>query len=339
MNPLALVIEFIQDILRLFELLAELRFEHGSLTLAFSLSSIPILVLGTVIIRNLHRSYKATGFSLRFLVALPLYILNLASKFLLITLLVLLFMNPYILRPQTITVEEAVEGKFPDKGVAVIILIDCSNSMWEKSSIGDFTKFELAKNVAQRFLKYLLKNDTAIIAFFADTVVNYTRIGASINETLEFLSSFNKAYNYTSIGNALSFALSLREALQKPTAILLVSDGGNNGGVDPISIAEDAMRNNVTIFTVFTGGGEHSNPFLLLTLSRKTNGTFFDASNLNQRFLETFSETINRKVRYLTLRKNIGTEVTILYRDYETPFKAIVKALFLVAAVMFLTGV
>jgi Ca-activated chloride channel family protein len=68
-----------------------------------------------------------------------------------------------------------------------------------------------------------------------------------------------RAYGHTAIGNAIQLASSILNGLRGPNgrhvpgAIVLLSDGGSNNGVDPIAAARQAAAEHIPVYTIALG--------------------------------------------------------------------------------------
>ncbi|HTX45032.1 MAG TPA: VWA domain-containing protein [Solirubrobacteraceae bacterium] len=68
-----------------------------------------------------------------------------------------------------------------------------------------------------------------------------------------------RAYGHTAIGNAIELASSILNGLRGPDgrhvpgAIVLLSDGGSNNGVDPIAAARQAAAEHIPVYTIALG--------------------------------------------------------------------------------------
>ena len=338
MNILTEILKYIYALLQLLQMLDELKFEHSQYMYVLVLAPLGVFLMVLITTRRAWKIKRTLEVgATKALIIIPVYAINLLSKTLLLLLLMLLLLKPYILVERVIPIEEEMEGKYMDKSIACIVLIDCSHSM--ALNLRNSSRLEFGKLMAISLLDRLRENDTVIAAFFADSIVASTPPNASVTAIKEMIRKFNATHDYTSIGNALSYALSLRELLQKPMAIILISDGGNNGGANPLEIAEKARQMNVPIFTIFVGDGRYSNRYVLQAIASKSNGTFFDSSNVTTEALGKFSKVIARKMKYLTLKRTLRLEERVLVKDYNTPFRVITRAMLVLALLMFLTGV
>ena len=313
-----------------------LRFERSELIVPAALLPVSVIVFALLARRNLSRALKVleAGSGRRVALAL-LYAVNLASKLVVALLLALLILKPYAVSKVTVPIEKEIESKYMEEEALFVVMIDCSNSMAEAA--GNETKLDAAKRLARLMLDEIPENDKVVVAFFADSVVASTSLNASREDAYDLLASFNKTRDYTSIGNAVSYALSLARLGNWPTAVVLISDGENNGGADPLDVARRAATLNVTITTVLVGGPGTSNPALLEEMARLTNGTFIDVSGGFDP--SSLPRLIARRTKYSALRRNVRLEEVVEVKDYERPFTLAVKSLVLAVIVMLLTGV
>ena len=329
------MLPLIESFFKLLEILFKLHYERTYLLPLLSVIILPIILI-LITTRNIRKVFRILEpIKKRKILVFILYPLNILAKIIVLLLIILLILKPYLLSVKTIIIEEEMEGKYMDKSTLIVILIDCSHSM--ELPFNGSTRLETAKKLAENIVEHLSKNDTIVVAFFADTVVYSTPLNASKEKIINLVKEFNKTEDYTSIGNALTYALTLGTALEKPTAVILISDGGNNGGVNPLKVAEKALKAKTPILTVYIGKRLYSNPVLLYEIAKKSNGTFFEAtSDIDYK---VFPRIIARKAKYMTLKRHIRLEEKVPVKDYETPFKLITESLILFTLIMFLTGV
>ncbi|MEA2291323.1 MAG: Ca-activated chloride channel [Solirubrobacteraceae bacterium] len=110
-----------------------------------------------------------------------------------------------------------------------------------------------------------------------------------------------KVHGATAMGDGLSLALDAAQAavpraIRPPAAIVLLSDGANTRGQDPITVADKAKRAGIRVYTVALGtqggvlqtkdasGNPKTEPVppdtgTLQEIARSTGGRFYDAAN------------------------------------------------------------
>jgi Ca-activated chloride channel family protein len=88
---------------------------------------------------------------------------------------------------------------------------------------------------------------------------------------------------YTAMGDGLALALDAARApraggVRPPARIVLLSDGANTRGVDPITVAQRAKRYGIPVFTVALGNPP-ADPATLQEIARTTGGRYYTASD------------------------------------------------------------
>lgn len=108
----------------------------------------------------------------------------------------------------------------------LLVLLDVSKSM------GSGERFTLAQYLVQRLLERY--HVPTVILAFAGTVVTITRPLTNVQELTQYRYVLRPVYTYTSIGDALYAAHYLVETCGVPLLTILITDGENNGGSDPV---------------------------------------------------------------------------------------------------------
>ncbi len=276
--------------------MTELLFDHPQLLLL-----IPPLEAGVLIlILRLRRNVDLLKRSLKFVRVTRwrfLFWATLAGKFLLVIVAIMLIASPYLLtvEKRSITVEEAMSRR-----CTVIVLLDVSKSM----SYDD--RFSMEMEVLREIVRNLRNSSLIIVKFAGMSEVVYAGNGENLGLEL----SPNETY--TSIGDALMFARGLARG---PSVVILLSDGGNNGGSDPIKAAEALKKSKIPVIAVQIGEGASTNASLMRSIAEITGGKFF----LGVPDLKSIGEVIVSSGKYAALKASGRAEVKVLRRDYDTP--------------------
>lgn len=128
----------------------------------------------------------------------------------------------------------------------ILILVDTSHSMGIKDEAGR-SRLEAAQKAVlddNTFQKKLGSLFTPVFFSFDENAIRKER------ETL--LQVGNPEGKQTRIGEAMTAALAAQDQ-KEVGAILLVSDGRNNGGTDPVEVARQASARNIPVFTLCFG--------------------------------------------------------------------------------------
>jgi len=169
---------------------------------------------------------------------LPLWLLGLAISFFAVALA----------RPQYGTKVEEVKGE----GVDIMIVLDVSTSM----SLRDFeprNRLETAKNVVQEFIRKRPYDRIGLVVFSA-LAFTHCPLTTDQQVLLNFVERVNfcrKEHDGTAIGNAIAMGVErLRSSKVKSKVIILVTDGENNRGIDPIQGAEIAKAFGIKVYPI-----------------------------------------------------------------------------------------
>lgn len=191
----------------------------------------------------------------------------------------------------------------PSHDGSVVLCVDTSGSMATTDIVP--TRAQAASNAAHIFVQNLPEGIRVGIVSFssqANVILPLEMSREVIDEGVERIPSPNGA---TAIGDALLLA---EETLPKTgqRAIVLLTDGVNNRGSDPIAAAQDLALHHITLYTVGIGtqnSGElvpgtdeaaGTDPDALREYAELTGGEFFpvkDADEIASTFLALTRET------------------------------------------------
>lgn len=141
------------------------------------------------------------------------------------------------------------------KGIDIMIVLDTSGSMQQDDM--EPNRLAAAKDVAQRFVEARekgLQNDRIGLVVFSriaftqcPLTVDYPILKQIIHRT-QFT---RKEFDGTAIGTALATALNrLKNSEAKSKVVILVTDGENNTGLDPMTAAGIAEAMKVKVYTI-----------------------------------------------------------------------------------------
>ncbi|XP_064642232.1 calcium-activated chloride channel regulator 1-like isoform X2 [Lineus longissimus] len=157
----------------------------------------------------------------------------------------------------------------------VLFLIDVSGSM-----IG--RPITMMQQAANNFILNIIRNDSYVgIATFASspkTRLNMTRIQSEADRVNVTRYIPREAGGGTRIGTGMQHAISLLISTPggitwaKGACVILMTDGKNGGGVDPLSLIHTANEYGITFYTI--GYSDASDP-VLEEIARRTGGQFF----------------------------------------------------------------
>jgi Ca-activated chloride channel family protein len=210
--------------------------------------------------------------------------------------------------------------RVPREDATVILAVDTSRSMGAKDVRP--TRLAAARSAARAFLaKVPAKYQVGVVAFAsrATTALPPTTDRELARTALDAL----RLGEGTVIGDAV--ALSTRLARKRPTVVVLISDGANEGGrVSPAAAARRARARRIPVYTVLVGtpngrverqlpGGFReivqvpASPQTLQQVARASGGRFFTAAT--DRRLRTVYEKLGSRLG----RRTTSREVTDLF--------------------------
>lgn len=169
-----------------------------------------------------------------------------------------------------------------------VIAIDASTSMLAD----DFkpTRFEAARESAYNFVDILPKGASVGIVTFASASLVDLRPTSNIEEIKNAIAAIEPHESGgTAIGDAIITSANIF-SLNNSKAIILLTDGQSNVGIDPETALDYAKKNDIVIHSVGVATKEGGNVSginliskideeLLVRMSNETNGKFFIADN------------------------------------------------------------
>jgi Ca-activated chloride channel homolog len=206
--------------------------------------------------------------------------------------------------------------KVPREDATVILAVDTSRSMGSKDVRP--TRLAAARSAARAFLgKVPGKYQVGVVAFAsrATTALPPTTDRGLARTALDGL----RLGEGTVIGDAV--ALSTRLARRRPTAVVVISDGANEGGrVSPATAARRARARRIPVYTVLVGtpngrvervlpGGFReivqvpSSPQTLQLVARVSGGRFFTARD--DRRLRDVYEKLGSRLGHRTTSREV----------------------------------
>lgn len=240
------------------------------------------------------------------------------------------------------------------EGVDIVIALDVSGSM----AALDFQpsdRLGVAKEVIESFL-HRRPDDRFGLVVFAGAAVTMCPLTLDHEVAARVLEGvrLDTLPDGTAIGMGLGTAVNRLRASTSPSKlVILVTDGSSNAGqLDPVTAADLAAEEGITVHTVLVGrGGEvpipvrlrdprtgrevreirrieiETNPELLAEISRRTGGTSFEARD-PEALARVFSEIDSlEKTEFASTR-------LVRYRERFEPWAAAALALLLVAVAL-----
>ncbi len=217
-----------------------------------------------------------------------------------------------------------------------VLAIDASSSMLAEDFFPN--RFEAAKINIGKFVDILHpKTKISIVTFSTSSIVDLKN-SQDIQETKDLISSLDLHQSGgTAIGDAIVTSVNLFES-NKSKAIVLITDGQNNVGIDTETAIEYANKNGVVIHTIGMAtkeGGKlpglevvsRIDQELLKRISEKTEGRFFVVEN-TESLLDAFNKiasrtekVVSKDISWILLIGAItllGLEWTLINTIYKT---------------------
>ncbi len=145
------------------------------------------------------------------------------------------------------TLEEEVEG------IDIVLAIDISRSMLARDLYPN--RLNAIKEVVYDFVDSSIGDRIGIVAFAGDATVvcPLTTDHGSVVSFIDRLDTNEPIRQGTGIGNAIHLAVNRFRDSEAGRVLILLTDGENNKGLDPIEAAEEAADAGVRVYTVGIG--------------------------------------------------------------------------------------
>jgi hypothetical protein len=192
-----------------------------------------------------------------------------------------------------------------------VLIIDRSGSM------ADYNKLVDAKAAAKTFVDLTdSSTDRNALVSFGTT--------SSLDQVLTFDKTLVKnaidsltTDDWTAIGSAINTANTHLSSTGRVNAIwieILLSDGGENQGTDPIGKANNAKALGITIYTIGLGGAGDFNETLLKEIANITGGKYYFAPNGT--VLQGIYQNISKEVLNMAGKNAVVKDVIPSYANY-----------------------
>ncbi len=259
-----------------------------------------------------------------------LYRLLFISRIAFVLCLALLLADPYYVRVQTIEITPDKIDPRQLQGLNVILLLDVSKSM------GYGPRFDLARGFLDSLMEEFGSNVTiSLVKFSGSAELIYSGEPEGVKPLIKTLVPNE---SYTSIGDALLFALYIARTSNIPSAIILVSDGGNNGGSDPIDSAKTLAESNLSIISVQVGSGARADPKLMDEIAKETNGHFFRLEEASYEEIASLAKETARSASYKALESSSKLSLEVEMKDYESAQRTLALILVILVLIQILGG-
>jgi Ca-activated chloride channel family protein len=189
----------------------------------------------------------------------------------------------------------------------ILLAVDTSYSM----SKDDYqpNRFEAAKNAVMFFLNQKIdtKDRVGLVTFgstcFEKLPLTAVNDGVLANVSLEL--SETKPAGRTSLSSALNAAVEIfknQGAPENPKILIMLTDGADNMGENPVVEAQKLKENSVTVYPVLIGTKTHYDEKILTEIAATTGGRFYSAPNKDE-LINLYSELAGKRKRIREMKK------------------------------------
>jgi Ca-activated chloride channel family protein len=136
------------------------------------------------------------------------------------------------------------------RGRNIVIALDISSSM-KAEDFGPGNRLDVAKRVVGEFIERR-RGDLIGLVVFAGTAFTQVPLTVDSGIVRAMLKRVNLGMlpDGTAIGTALATSLTHVESLPKSSVVVLITDGVNNRGLDPLAAAEAARALGIRVYTI-----------------------------------------------------------------------------------------
>lgn len=202
-------------------------------------------------------------------------------------------------RPQIGNTREVIRGQ----GVAIVLAVDISQSM----SAPDFApdnRLQAAKRVMGQFINQRQFDSIGLVIFArnafhqAPLTLNYP-ILLQLLDNIRLASELQGQQDGTALGIGLASAVNMLRASESASkVVILLTDGANNAGIDPIQVALATRALGIRVYAIGMGKADITSDLDEATLSQIasiTNGLYYRAEDTDG--LQVIYDRINRLER------------------------------------------
>lgn len=215
-----------------------------------------------------------------------------------------------------------INDRIPINDASLVLVLDHSGSM--AATDVQPTRLQAAVNAANTFIDQLPASIRLGVVSFSSTPDTVQRPTTN-HQAARSLIEAQDANGGTATGPALQLALQLLNAGKKhhpPAAIVLLSDGAANAGVNPVTVATQAKQDKVPIYTVALGTPEGvlnegfgqqvavpPDPALMDAIARTSGARAFDAQTADD--LSTVYQALGRQLSTVPHKRDLTIEFLI----------------------------
>ena len=259
---------------------------------------LPVLPVIVAIIVLIHK--RSTGRKARLAIALQGRVRSstwkLLSTAMAASMLIIALSQPVISYRERIPINSIEDMiKYNDKLPAqYIILVDVSPSM----HTGNPPRLDIALKVVRMIVDNIRDNGTIVLSVFGGRVEQLC-VGppSNISRILSMIRNYD--IKYTAIGDAIGYAVSCAHASRLPSIAVIITDGANNYGPDPVQTYIYANKTHLPILFIRVDSDPRANQ-LFAELVRR-GASIISASSFNIKSLEPVIEHAIQRMKYTAL--------------------------------------
>lgn len=139
------------------------------------------------------------------------------------------------------------------EGIEIVMAVDVSRSMLARDLYPD--RLSAIKEVVYSFVNSSYSDRIGVVAFAGDATVvcPLTNDHGSVINFVDRLTTDEPMRPGTAIGDAIHLAVKRFRDPEAGRVVILLTDGENNKGMDPLEAAEEAVEAGVRVYTVGVG--------------------------------------------------------------------------------------
>ena len=175
-----------------------------------------------------------------------------------------------------------------------IILVDVSPSM----HTGNTPRLDTALKIIETIVSDIRDNGTIVLSVFGGLVEQlYVGPPSNISRILYMIRNYD--IKYTAIGDAIGYAVSCAHASRLPSIAVIITDGANNYGPDPVQSYVYANESHLPILFIRIDSDPRANQ--LFTELARHNAYIVSASSFNLKYLKPVIEQAIQRMKYTAL--------------------------------------
>jgi len=217
--------------------------------------------------------------------------------------------------------EEQVEG------IDIILAIDISRSMLARDLHPD--RLSAIKSTVNRFIDSSYGDRIGVVAFAGDAVVMcpLTTDHGAVRSVIDRLTTDETVRPGTGIGNAISVATTRLKNSEAGRVVILLTDGENNKGIEPMEAVEQAKSEGIRVYTVGIGTSngaalpEADQPFIGPPRYRIDEGGELITVGLDAQTLQDIADETGGRFFQVTNQRELANLYSSITHEGETQFQ------------------